>query len=377
MSQDTVDVLILSTIEGHHSIANSIAHALAQAGLRSHVAICPDRILHVYRFFSRYRPSVLRVFFDLLHVALFRRVIAVRLRAVYSRQLFTLLERHAPRLLVSTNYAFEPSIDAHRSRIPIPYVNVVTDPRTPFVTNLSRIADITCVFDEELAALCRARHPRARTLVTGWFVRPLFTPPPDRGAARERVGLARELFTVLIAAGWEGSNQVLKILPGLLTVHRAVQIVVACGNNERMRGIVESLAVSAAARAGGVRLLALPFTREVHRYMQAADLIVGKAGPNMLFEAVATHTPFFAITHNHGQEDGNLDIIREYGLGFVEENPWRARHLLRGIIEHPESLGRLEAPLRALAGRNAAAGDRIRELALALLARGYTETRRS
>jgi UDP-N-acetylglucosamine:LPS N-acetylglucosamine transferase len=363
------DVLILSTVEGHLSIASTIAEALRRDGLSCHVAVCPDRILRVYRFFSRYRPSLLRIFFDLLGVALFRNAVALRLRAGYTGTLFDLMERHSPRILVSTNYAFEPSIARHRRRIRVPYVNIVTDPRTFFRLNLSTVADVNCVFDERLAEDFRKLHPRVRTRVTGWFVRGQFQEVADRGTVRAALGLERSLFTVFVAAGWEGTNQVLKILPGLMTTRRPVQIVVACGNNTRMLGLVRGMAEAFREKAPGVRLSALPFTRAIHRYMQAADLVVGKAGPNMLFESVATGTPFFAITHNHGQEDGNLDIIREYGIGLVEENPWRARAMLRAIIDGRESLERFGPGVRELARRNRDAVRHIRETVHGMLAR--------
>jgi UDP-N-acetylglucosamine:LPS N-acetylglucosamine transferase len=375
MPHHAVDVLILSTYEGHHSIASSIADTLRHAGISCHVAVCPDRIFPVYRFFVRYRPSVLRMFYDLLGVPLFRRLVWLRLRWEYTGTLFSLLEQHSPRLLISTNYAFEASIDRYRARIHVPYVNIVTDPRTYFLVNLSRVADVNCVFDEHIAALCRGREARSRVRVTGWFVRKHFTEAPDKAQVRERLGLERDPFTIFLAAGWEGSNQVLKILPALLRVHSPVQIVVACGNNERMRRLVSGIAESHRELSACVRLIALPFTRSIHLYMQAADLVVGKAGPNMLFESVATGTPFFAITHNHGQEDGNLDIIRDYRLGLVEENSWRARRMLRAIVERPETLAPYLEPVRSLARVNRASGEAIIDIARDLLSRSVDSTR--
>ena len=294
--------------------------------------------------------------------------VAIRLRAGYTATLFDLLSRYSPRILISTNYGFEPSITRYRARISVPYINIVTDPRTYFLTNLSTVADVNFVFDDRQAESFHRRHPRAQTRVAGWFVRSQFQEPADRGQVRAELGLERALFTVFVAAGWEGTNQVLKILPGLVTAHRPVQVVVACGNNVRMLGLVEAIAETFRARAAHVRLTALPFTREIHRYMQAADLVVGKAGPNMLFESIATCTPFFAITHNHGQEDGNLDIIREYGIGLVEENPWRARAILRAIVDGRESLERFAPGVRALARRNAEATRQIRDTVRTLLA---------
>jgi UDP-N-acetylglucosamine:LPS N-acetylglucosamine transferase len=91
--------------------------------------------------------------------------------------------------------------------------------------------------------------------------------------------------------------------------------------------------------------------------MQASDLVIGKAGPNLLFETVATKTPFFAITHIAGQEDGNLDIIKEYKLGYVEENTIKANRLLGDIINHPEKLKKFLPHIEKLATYNRQAAN--------------------
>ena len=86
--------------------------------------------------------------------------------------------------------------------------------------------------------------------------------------------------------------------------------------------------------------------------MQAADLVIGKAGPNSVFEAIATLTPFFATTHISGQEDGNLDIIRDLKVGYVEEDVKKASKLLFKIIEYPEQLKEFKPHLKKLADYN-------------------------
>ena len=55
--------------------------------------------------------------------------------------------------------------------------------------------------------------------------------------------------------------------------------------------------------------------------MRAADIVIGKAGPNTIFESVATRTPFFATSYLPGHETGNLEIITDYQIGLVAKNP--------------------------------------------------------
>jgi UDP-N-acetylglucosamine:LPS N-acetylglucosamine transferase len=78
--------------------------------------------------------------------------------------------------------------------------------------------------------------------------------------------------------------------------------------------------------------------------MQAADLVLGKAGPNTLFESVATLTPFFAITYI-AQEEGNLEIVKEQQLGYVEDKARAANKKILDIIKHPEQLEKFQEHL--------------------------------
>ena len=87
-----------------------------------------------------------------------------------------------------------------------------------------------------------------------------------------------------------------------------------------------------------------------------------KAGPNSLFESVATKTPYFAISHISGQEDGNLDIIKDYKLGFVEERSAKAVKLLKQTCNNPETLKQFDKSLETLAKYNKNSGKRLIEL---------------
>jgi UDP-N-acetylglucosamine:LPS N-acetylglucosamine transferase len=51
--------------------------------------------------------------------------------------------------------------------------------------------------------------------------------------------------------------------------------------------------------------------------MAAADVIMGKAGPNVLFESVTLGKPFIATAYIPGQEEVNLEFIRRHKLGWI------------------------------------------------------------
>jgi processive 1,2-diacylglycerol beta-glucosyltransferase len=87
-------------------------------------------------------------------------------------------------------------------------------------------------------------------------------------------------------------------------------------------------------------IYALPFTKHIAPYMMAADVVMGKAGPNMLFETVTLGKPFVATAYIPGQEEVNLEFIERYELGWVALNHRDQRELIQSLAQEP---GRLAA----------------------------------
>jgi len=263
------------------------------------------------------------------------------------------VKKNKVKLCISTYFPCNPALEKIQNELKVPLINVLTDPKTIHPLAVSEIAQCSLVFDQK-SKVGSLLNPVKQA---GWFVRDRFEADYDQKQVRNELKLTDQL-TVLVVSGSEGANSILKILPSIINCVKPTTFIVACGNNKflynNILGIKQSLLKLSSSRA---ELIPLGFTKELHRYMQAADLIIGKAGPNTLFESVATLTPFFAITHIHGQEDGNLEIIKDYKLGFVEENAAKANRKLNAILRKPEQLKKFASSLRKLKAYNQQAGQ--------------------
>ncbi|MGB9706734.1 MAG: glycosyltransferase [Microgenomates group bacterium] len=193
----------------------------------------------------------------------------------------------------------------------------------------------------------------------GWLVRKQFYQHQPKNQLRKKLKLQPNLLTILICGGSEGTNAVLKILPAFLKVKKPVQVIIICGKNTVLHKIAKSLEQILA-----LKLKTFGFVKNLAPLIQASDLVIGKAGPNLLFETIACKKPFFAITHIHGQEDGNLDLIRKKKLGWVEEDGSRATELLLKIIDHPEMLNKWEKYILKEKKYIQSTGEKILNLAL-------------
>jgi processive 1,2-diacylglycerol beta-glucosyltransferase len=367
MKNSFSDVLILSTIEGHASIASAIQQGLNAAGISNEIYTFPDPAFHVYRHLYRYLPSSTGFLYQMTFQPQVRKIMRRYTHLSHMDALSKAIKKVKPRLIISTSFGFDATIETRKIYKEIPYINILTDPRTFTAINVSSCARMNCVFDSVIAKKCHSYDKKSKAVVTGWFVRDEYQAKYDQKKVRLELGLDADKLMFLICSGSEGTNSVTTILPTLLSAKVPIDIVVSCGSNVGLRKSIKTIAKLFHKINPQVRLIPLEFTPYLHKYMQAADLIIGKAGPNTIFEAVATRTPFFAITHIAGQEDGNLDLIRQYKLGYVEENPFKASKILHRIIAHPEKLQQFQSHLEQLALYNKQAKPKIVELVLSQL----------
>jgi len=219
------------------------------------------------------------------------------------------------------------------------FLNIVADPKTFYKIEVTQMG-YNFVFDKEAEKKCQKMGvSKDKIIQSGWFVRNQFSKPYTVSSIRKKLGLKKDILTLCVVGGSEGTYGILKILPAFLVPPKKVQVVMICGNNKSLLDAVKTFANLVRMQNGHQTIfIPLGYTNNMYDYLKAADLVIGKAGPNLLFETIATRTPFMAISHIAGQEDGNLEIIKKHKLGFVEENPIKAISILRKIIKNPKLL---------------------------------------
>lgn len=238
--------------------------------------------------------------------------------------------RHArPDLIIST-YPFLTSevLFAMRIfRIQRPFAMLFSDPNgvhRAWLTEKRAHATFAPTRETYEQALASGFDP-ARTHFTGWPVRGQFyhaMPIP-----LSRLNLNPERFTVFLQGGGEGAARFSHTVENLLDID-GVQVILATGTNHRLfRQFQERNNIHA-----------LPFTREIAPYIAASDVVMGKAGPNMLFESIALGKPFIATAYIPGQEEVNLEFIQRHGLGWVALLTSEQGGLLKQLSASPEML---------------------------------------
>lgn len=356
----TTPILIVSSTEGHLSMANSIESGLKSQGFTNVTTYVENSAILPYRLYYRYAPSLHKLSSLLLGsmslVSTQRKILRLR----YNKLAKQLVEKHRPEIVISTNYALNSSFEALMIKNPLNYLTVICDPRSYNLVNVTEGKGINLVFDAKQVQIISRDFPSAICKETGWFVRPEFQPPTSNLEAKRAVGVDSSKFCALLVAGSEGMLRIQNTVRALMEKQPNLTIVVACGKNQLLYQTMKFMAKQ--LENSQMQILPLSFTSAIAPYFQAADIIMGKAGPNMIFEAVACHKPFFATTSLGGQETGNLDMIKELDIGFVETDPEKAAKVLVNLANDSSKIAKLEPKIKKLAEYNSQSGKRLVDL---------------
>jgi len=226
-------------------------------------------------------------------------------------------------------------------KLSIPFVMLFADPDRVHASWLSE-RGASAVFAptrETYQQALESGFVAERVHLVGWLVRAQFQQALSqaRVALLTSLGLDAERFTIFLQGGGEGAAQFTQTVERVLEVGEEVQIILATGTHQGLYRRFRDVP----------RLYALPFTREIAKYMAVADVIMGKAGPNMLFESVALGKPFIATTYIPGQEEANLEFIRRHGLGWVARTPGEQQDLLMRLMEDREEWVDMQRSVKA------------------------------
>jgi hypothetical protein len=202
-------------------------------------------------------------------------------------------------------------------------------PGRPFITLITDLADFPPHFWIEpipeqyvIAGTERAveqakalGHDDAHVFATsGMILRPDFyvLDNTDPTALRAELGLKPDLPTAIVLFGGHGSKVMYDITEQLDAAGLPLQLILICGRNEE-------LAAKLRARKWRMPVNVIGFTKEVHKWMRAADFLIGKPGPGSIAEAMVRKLPVLIECNSWTlpQERYNTEWVVEKRVGIV------------------------------------------------------------
>ena len=202
---------------------------------------------------------------------------------------------------------------------------------------------------------CAPFFPRARTEVTGTPIRTELK-AIDRQIAREKLGLQRDLTTLLVMGGSQGASGInqamIKSLPSLHDIPLQV-IHLAGARDERL--------VADNYQRENIPAYVAPFYHRMEEVYSAADFTVARSGAASLAEFAFFSLPAILIPFPYAADDHqtrNAEIFGRGGAAFILKESELSGDLLarriRELLNHPQTLRRMSDNSSHLARKNAA-----------------------
>ena len=172
-----------------------------------------------------------------------------------------------------------------------------------------------------------------KIFITGIPVQHKFFEVLDKGRIREKIGLDKNLFTVLVIGGGFGVGPLEELVEETGMISPDLQFLIVCGRNERLYADINRLVQSRRIRAN-----VYGFVDNVDELMSASDLLITKAGGLTVSEAQAKCLPVVFIKPIPGQEEKNSRFFESLGAAFVEKDVWGVSGRVKDLFSDPDRL---------------------------------------
>jgi 1,2-diacylglycerol 3-beta-galactosyltransferase len=260
-----------------------------------------------------------------------------------------LLARHPSDLIVSVHPLANAPFVRALGKVHPPFITVVTDLVSAHAFWFHRKVDL-CVVPTEAArerALHCGLHPSQVRLV-GLPVADRFCQPRgDKSSLREKLGWPQDGPMILLVGGGDGMGPLERTAVAIDQAGLPAGLAVIAGRNQRLKQKLETHSWSTPVYTYG-------FVHDMPDLMAAADILVTKAGPGTITEAMNAGLPIILYSKLPGQEDGNVAHVVSNGAGVWAPTPERIIDVLRTWLERPDLLAKAAENSHRLANPRAA-----------------------
>ncbi|HMK09727.1 MAG TPA: glycosyltransferase [Anaerolineales bacterium] len=182
-------------------------------------------------------------------------------------------------------------------------------------------------------------------------------PIGDRKQLRGELGWPQDRPIVLVVGGGEGMGPLFETARAIARGGVGAGLAIVTGRNETLRQRLQAVDWEIPTWVYG-------FEHRMPQMMQAATLLVTKAGPSTIAEAANAGLPLVLYSYLPGQEEGNVEYVVRGGLGRWAPGAIQTSAAVRELLANPAELERM-----ALACQCAARPQAAQHIAEAILQR--------
>jgi len=247
--------------------------------------------------------------------------------------MYKMLREHPGDMYVSVHPLINiPFLRAMRRReITTPYLIVVTDLVSTHTAWFAKEADLISIPTEQARkpALYAGIDPE-KMRVIGLPVADRFCKPPgDKKVLRKKLGWSQEKTIILLVGGGEGMGPLGTVSKKINRAKLDVGLVVITGRNKKLKNELEAMDWNIPTHIYG-------FVTDMPDLMRAADILVTKAGPGTISEALIANLPIILYHRIPGQEEGNVSYVIDEGAGIWAPDIEDIINTLEDWLNNPE-----------------------------------------
>jgi 1,2-diacylglycerol 3-beta-galactosyltransferase len=200
----------------------------------------------------------------------------------------------------------------------IPFLTVVTDLVSVHYSWFADGVDGYIVPTEQARALYLKRGlDPGKVHMLGMPIDPKFTLPlASKEELQRKFGLQPGLPVVLLVGGGDGAGGLQAAVRVISHARLPVQLMVVTGRNKRLYAHLQRTKSHLE-----VPIKIFGFVQNMPELMHASDVIVTKAGPGTICEALSCELPIILSGYVPGQEEGNVTFVTENDVGVLALDP--------------------------------------------------------
>ncbi|NQU17794.1 MAG: glycosyltransferase [Candidatus Saganbacteria bacterium] len=266
------------------------------------------------------------------------------------RKIDKLIKQYRPDILVSTHPVSRMVFRrVKEQKLNIKLVSVIMDPYSMHRMWVMPESDLTIVGSEHAKELSIKYGLKEESIkVCGTPIDPKFCTENTKKDGP---------FTILVMGGGEGSGNIYEIVREINQQKIKARLIIIAGRNKKLKERLEN------SKDFTIPMRVFGFTDKVAELMADSDLIVTKAGPGTIAEAMAMRLPMIITDYVPGNEEGNIEFVQKEKIGKYTVDPKIVAKQIKELKEGTEyqsikkNIERLRKPRAAFA-----VADLIRKL---------------
>lgn len=292
-----------------------------------------------YRVTSNWFPRIWIFLYEISKLRPFQRFYNFLMYLFTTKVLINYIKKHSITKIVIFHFLLNDPVyyTIRKVQQKIPSLIIVTDPFTAHPLWFYNPSFPLVVFTEQTynEAIRKHNYSPAKVKQLPIILREEFNHPYTEEKIREKriaYGCTHDKPVVLIAGGGEGLPKAFAITKHFLNAHFEGELIIVCGHDrdtrERIRRLVKRYPHTPVKVYGYVDFM--------FDLMNIADIVVTKAGPATIMEALMLKKPLIITSYLYGQERGNVDFVVNNRVGFYTEHPREVVSTVNWLISDPE-----------------------------------------